>query len=174
LIKYIVKKTYFIQTDCQYTIQSVNMNHKDFMKIQSNARKHIKEKLYLKKEKKKLKDEKKQLKKKNKFLKTVVHELTEMNEQMKQELNIALNTPRKVEQIKEIVYVENSENMMMAFLLSVITFGFLKCMMFLQNNVRDGGKNIQSKYDIDTIAYSMLTLHILYFCIYFQCKYSKS
>ncbi len=150
------------------------MNHKDFMKIQSNARKHIKEKLYLKKEKKKLKDEKKQLKKKNKFLKTVVHELTEMNEQMKQELNIALNTPRKVEQIKEIVYVENSENMMMAFLLSVITFGFLKCMMFLQNNVRDGGKNIQSKYDIDTIAYSMLTLHILYFCIYFQCKYSKS
>lgn len=150
------------------------MNHKDFMKIQSNARKHIKEKLYLKKEKKKLKDEKKQLKKKNKFLKTVVHELTEMNEQMKQELNIALNTPRKVEQIKEIVYVENSENMMMAFLLSVITFGFLKCMMFLQNNVRDGGKKIQSNYDIDTIAYSMLTLHILYFCIYFQCKYSKS
>ena len=150
------------------------MNHKDFMKIQSNARKHIKEKLYLKKEKKKLKDEKKQLKKKNKFLKTVVHELTEMNEQMKQELNIALNTPRKVEQIKEIVYVENSENMMMAFLLSVITFGFIKCMVFLQNNVRDGGKKIQSQYDIDTIAYSMLTLHILYFCIYFQCKYSKS
>lgn len=149
------------------------MNHKDFMKIQSNARKHIKEKLYLKKEKKKLKDEKKQLKKKNKFLKTVVHELTELNEQMKHELNIALNTPRKVEQIKEIVYVENSENMMMAFLLSVITFGFLKCMMFLQNNAQNS-KKIQSQYDIDTIAYSMLTLHILYFCIYFQCKYSKN
>ena len=150
------------------------MNYQDFMKMQSNVRKHIKEKLYLKKEKKQLKDEKKHLKNKNKILKTVVHELTELNEQMKHELNIALNTPPKVEQIKEIVYVENSENMMMAFLLSVITFGFLKCMVFLQNNVRDGGKNIQSKYDIDTIAYSMLTLHILYFCIYFQCKYSKS
>ena len=150
------------------------MNYKDFMKMQSNAHKHIKEKLYLKKEKKQLKDEKKHLKNKNKLLKTVVHELTELNEQMKHDLNIALNKPAKVEQIKEIVYVENSENMMMAFLLSVITFGFLKCMMFLQNNVRDGGKNIQSKYDIDTIAYSMLTLHILYFCIYFQCKYSKS
>ena len=150
------------------------MHYQDFMKMQSNVRKHIKEKLYLKKEKKQLKDEKKHLKNKNKILKTVVHELTELNEQMKHELNIALNTPPKVEQIKEIVYVENSENMMMAFLLSVITFGFIKCMVFLQNNVRDGGKKIQSQYDIDTIAYSMLTLHILYFCIYFQCKYSKS
>ena len=150
------------------------MNYQDFMKMQSNVRKHIKEKLYLKKEKKQLKDEKKHLKNKNKILKTVVHELTELNEQMKHELNIALNKPAKVEQIKEIVYVENSENMMMAFLLSVITFGFLKCMVFLQNNVRESGKNIQSKYDIDTIAYSMLTLHILYFCIYFQCKYSKN
>ena len=149
------------------------MNYQDFMKMQSNVRKHIKEKLYLKKEKKQLKDEKKHLKNKNKILKTVVHELTELNEQMKHELNIALNKPAKVEQIKEIVYVENSENMMMAFLLSVITFGFLKCMVFLQNNAQNS-KKIQSQYDIDTIAYSMLTLHILYFCIYFQCKYSKN
>lgn len=155
-------------------IQSANMNYKDFMKMQSNVRKHIKEKLYLKKEKKQLKDEKKYLKNKNKILKNIVHELTEINDQLKHDLNIVVNKPAMVEQIKDVVYVENSENMMMTFLLSVITFGFLKCMVFLQNNVREGSKTIQSQYDIDTIAYSILTLHILYFCIYLQFKYSKN
>lgn len=150
------------------------MNYKDFMKIQFNMRKHIKDKLYLKKEKKRLKNEKKLLKNKNKILKSFVQELTELNDQMKHELNIALKKPTKVEHNKEIIYVEKNENMIMAFILSIITFGFLKCIIFLQNNVRESGKNIQSQYDIDTIAYSMLTLHILYFCIYFHCKYSKS
>ena len=83
-MKYIVKKAYFIQTDHIHYYTICEYELPNFMKMQSNVRKHY----ATEKEKKQLKDEKKHLKNKNKILKTVVHELTELNEQT--DMNLTL------------------------------------------------------------------------------------
>lgn len=124
------------------------MKFKDFMKTQMFVRKFYKQKL--------------RLQKKNDMLTESINALHTENELLKQELNIAQNRPP----ITKVVHVENTQSIVMTLLLSVLTFGFLKCVNYLQTI------HVESSIDIDNISYCIVTLHILYMCLYIQYFYA--
>ena len=131
------------------------------MQIEKGVRKHIKQTYALKK--------------KNKQLKQLVLALKDETEQLENQLiearatvasatvsSIVSPPPQPVIQ-KEIVYVENSENIVFALVIVAITFLFNKFLKSLQtvNN---------TEFDMDFVTYTMLTIHIVCMCLYYQYK----
>ncbi len=135
------------------------MNIKDYMQIEKGVRKHIKQTYALKK--------------KNKQLKQLVLALKDETEQLENQLIEAQDalaeatvssivSPQPIIQ-KEIVYMENSENIVFALVIVAITFLFNKFLKSLQtmNN---------TEFDMDFVTYTMLTIHIVCMCLYYQYK----
>tara|TARA_Y100000389_G_scaffold15728_1_gene13940 strand:+ start:650 stop:1099 length:450 start_codon:yes stop_codon:yes gene_type:complete len=137
----------------------IRMNIKDYMQIEKGVRKHIKQTYALKK--------------KNKQLKQLVLALKDETEQLENQLIEAQDalaeatvssivSPQPIIQ-KEIVYMENSENIVFALVIVAITFLFNKFLKSLQtmNN---------TEFDMDFVTYTMLTIHIVCMCLYYQYK----
>lgn len=131
------------------------MNIKDYMQIEKGVRKHIKQKYALKKKKNQLKQ--------------LVLALKDEIEQLENQLIEARNAeatvsppPQPIIQ-KEIVYLENSENIIFALVIVGITFLFNKFLKSLKtmNN---------TEIDMDFVTYTMLTIHIVCMCMYYQYK----
>jgi ribosome-binding ATPase YchF (GTP1/OBG family) len=121
------------------------MNIKDYQRIEKGVRKYIKQNFAMKK--------------KNKRLKKLVHSLQEEYKQLERKKNIPHVQPVQIQ--KEIVYVENGESICHAFIIVIVTFLFNQFLKSFQT---------EHQFDMDLVTYTMLTIHIVCMCLYYQYK----
>lgn len=126
------------------------MNIKDYQQMEKGVRKHIKQNFAMKK--------------KNKRLRKLVCSLQEKNELLENKLAIEPIIPpqHQVRIQKEIVYVESGESIFYALFIVTVTFLFNQFLKSLQTK--------HNEFDMDFVTYTMLTIHIVCVCLYYQCK----